>query len=93
MSASDALLLSGELHQQAGRLDQAAQIYRQVLAADPSNAKACYLLATLAIAGGALPTAVELLTEAIRLAPREAGFHVTLSEAYQRLGDTTRALV
>jgi len=92
VSASDALLHSGEKHQQAGRLDLAEQIYRQVLAAEPSNAKAWHLLAILAIAGGALPTAVELLTEAIRRAPREALFHATLGEAYQRLGDTARAL-
>ena len=91
MPTSDALL-TAQQHQQAGRLVRAEQIYRQILAADPGNATAWHLLATLAMAGGALPTAVEVLTEAIRLAPRVALFHVTLGDAYQRLGDIARAM-
>jgi protein O-GlcNAc transferase len=54
-------------HHQAGRLGEAEQIYRQVLAAQPANADALHLLGMIAIQVGRVDVALGLYWQAIRI--------------------------
>ena len=49
-------------HHQAGRLEEAEQIYQQILAADAGNADSLHLLGMIAYALGRRETAVEMIT-------------------------------
>jgi predicted O-linked N-acetylglucosamine transferase (SPINDLY family) len=72
-------------HHQAGRLGEAEQLYRQVLAQDANHSHAHRLLGVLAAQAGRTDVAVELLRRAIALDPRDA-------EAYSNLGIALRDL-
>ncbi|MFD1711213.1 tetratricopeptide repeat protein [Ottowia sp. GY511] len=62
----DAVLQQGlRLHQQ-GQLDQAAEMYRHVLAKQPRHSQALYLLGTLALQGRQFELAEQLLGQAIQ---------------------------
>jgi predicted O-linked N-acetylglucosamine transferase (SPINDLY family) len=61
---------AAELHRQ-GRLAEAENLYRQVLAADPRHAMAMGLLGVVAHQTGHRAQAEELLTRAVRLAPEQ----------------------
>jgi tetratricopeptide (TPR) repeat protein len=79
-------------HHQAGRLQAAEQIYRQVLAADPNQPDAWHLLGIIADQVGKHATAVEHIAHAIRLAGDQAVFHQSLGDAYLALGRTADAV-
>ena len=68
----DSLRAAIALHQ-AGQLGQAAQVYQQVLAQDPSNADALHLLGVLHHQQGNNPRAVELIGRAVALRPNVGG--------------------
>ena len=74
------------LHQ-AGRLEQAAALYRKVLAADPNSADALHLLGMVALQHGQAKTAEELIRKAIAVNDREAAYHFHLALALQTLND------
>src|SRR4029079_393552 len=78
-------LQAGVAHQQAGRLPQAEQIYRQVLAADPANAGALHLLGTLAHQVGKHDMAVELIEQALAGQPHPTYLN-NLGNALKALG-------
>jgi predicted O-linked N-acetylglucosamine transferase (SPINDLY family) len=59
----------GLRHQRAGRLDQAAKTYRQILSDDPRQPDALHLLGVIAQKMGNLEDAVELIAESLRLKP------------------------
>ena len=69
----------------AGNLQQAEQLYRQVLAADPQHAKATYLLGLMALQVGKYELAVRILSTAIRLDGAQPTFHCKLGDAYRGL--------
>ncbi len=79
-------------HQQAGRLSQAEQLYRQVLQADPANVDALHLLGVIATRVGKHETAVQLITRAIALEREHPTFYVNLAEAYLKWGRPDEAL-
>ena len=79
-------------HHQAGRLTDAENIYRSVLAAEPGQAKALYLLGVLCIAAGRLDEAIELLTQATVAAPDDTEAAFNLGNALYRKGDVEAAL-
>ena len=79
-------------HHQAGRLQAAEQIYRQVLAADPNQPDAWHLLGIIADQVGKHAAAVEHIAHAIRLAGDQAVFHQSLGDAYLALGRTVDAV-
>jgi tetratricopeptide (TPR) repeat protein len=85
------LLQTAVAHHQAGRLDQAESLYRQVLARNPGQADALHLLGVLTHQRGRHAQAAELIERAIGLRPTEAVFHSNLAEAYRVLGDLPRA--
>jgi predicted O-linked N-acetylglucosamine transferase (SPINDLY family) len=65
-------------HHQAGRLQAAEQIYRQILAVEPNQADAIHLLGVLAHQVGQHGIAVEYIARAIRLKGDSAAFHNNL---------------
>jgi tetratricopeptide (TPR) repeat protein len=65
--------------QQAGRAEEAAGLYRQVLAADPANAGALSNLGLLLAEHGAYEEAEAMLREATRVAPGYPGGFVNLA--------------
>jgi protein O-GlcNAc transferase len=70
-------------HQRAGRLDQAEQIYRQILDMDPKQADAWHLVGVLAYQRGKNDLAIEQIRKAIALQPAAAPYHNNLGLAYR----------
>ncbi len=70
-------------HHQAGRLQDAEQLYRQILARQPGHADALHLLGVIAYQVGRKDAAVDLIRQAILIKPNYA-------EAYSNLGSALR---
>lgn len=79
-------------HQQHGRLAQAEQIYRAILAKQPSNADALHLLGILAGQQNMPEEAVNLITRAIAQRPNVAPYHANLAQALAALDRNDEAL-
>ncbi len=79
-------LQSAVAHHQAGRLDQAERLYRQILAVVPKHPESLHLLGVIAHQVGRNDIAVELIGQAIAVNPRVAAFHSDLGEAFRALG-------
>ena len=73
------------LHQ-SGELQQAAQIYEQIITVDPENADAFHLLGVIASQLGNRETAIDLIARAIELKPSRSSFHYNLGKAFQEEG-------
>jgi predicted O-linked N-acetylglucosamine transferase (SPINDLY family) len=82
----------GVEHHQAGRLAEAEQIYRRILASDPRNSDALYLLGVVAHQVGMHEGAVQLIEQAIRLDASNPHFHNDLGEAYSAMRQASDAL-
>jgi len=76
----DALFRQGQQFHRTGRLAEAEQIYRQLIAAMPRHADALHALAALALQAGHPVAAETLLTQAIGLKPA-ADFQLTRAHA------------
>jgi len=72
-------------HHQAGRLGEAEEIYRRILAAEPRRAQAWHLLGMIACEAGSFDAAIELSREALQIQPG-------LAEALNNLGNALKAL-
>ena len=70
----------------AGRLIEAEQIYKQVLAIDPANADCLHLLGMVAFQSGRRAEAVELIREAISIHKTGASYHSNLGNVLQTQG-------
>lgn len=68
----------------AGRLDEAALLYRQVLTQEPGQPDALHLLGTIALARGDHGGASDLISRAVAGRPGVAAFHVALGMAEAR---------
>ena len=66
-------------HQNAGKLNEAENVYQQILNADPNQPIALHMLGVIAHQLGKNEVAVELITKALNIKP---GY----SEAYNNLG-------
>ncbi len=78
-------------HHQAGRLPQAAQIYQQILQAEPSHAQAMHLLGVVAHQTGQHERAIALISNSIRLVGNQPAAHRSLGEAYRACGKLAEA--
>ncbi len=78
-------------HHQAGRLDAAEKIYRQILAVEPNHADAIHLLGVLAAQAGNHEAAIEQIGRAIRLQGNVPFYHFNLGEAYRALQRSSEA--
>ena len=81
MATSSEALATAIQHHQAGRLQTAEQIYRQILAAEPNHADAIHLLGVIAYQAGRLDIAVQYIRRAIGLRGDSALFHINLGNA------------
>jgi len=66
-------------HHQAGRLQQAANLYRQILQTAPEHPDALHLLGTIAQQTGHPQAAIELIRKAIHCQPDNPLYHFNLS--------------
>lgn len=73
-------------HHEAGRLELAEQIYRQILAAEPNHAQVSHLAGLVAHQRGQHARAMELIRRAIALDGRQAHFHNNLGEVCRAVG-------
>jgi tetratricopeptide (TPR) repeat protein len=89
--SSQALNTALEHHRQ-GRLEQAAQMYAEVLAQEPSNAAALHLMGVVYLQTAQFERAVDLIGRAISINSKESSFHSNLGEALRNLGQFERAI-
>src|SRR5215468_9032323 len=73
------------LHQ-AGHLNEAEGLYRQILAVDPNHADSLHLLGVIAHQVGRSEMAVELIGKAIKLNDRSADYYSNIGTALHALG-------
>ena len=78
-------------HHRAGRLVEAEQMYRQLLADDPDNADCLHLLGMVAHQTGRHDLAVELIRKAIALHSMAASYHSNLGNVLQAQGSLHEA--
>ena len=78
-------------HHQAGRLDQARRLYREVLEADPRQPDALHYLGVLAHQSGRHAEAVDLIGRALARDAGNAACHCNRGEAYRALGELAAA--
>ena len=86
--AIEAYFQNGARLHAAGRLHEAEQIYRQVLATAPTHADSLHMLGVLALDTGHPQVALDLIERAIALRPTAAAYHASRGHA---LSDTGRA--
>jgi protein O-GlcNAc transferase len=79
-------------HHQAGRLDQAEAIYRQILIRQSDNPDALNLLGVLSSQKGEHREAVELINRAITVNPRQSTYHNNLGNVLKTLNRTDDAI-
>ncbi|HVT87838.1 MAG TPA: tetratricopeptide repeat protein [Tepidisphaeraceae bacterium] len=79
-------------HQQAGQLQQAESIYRQILAVQPNNAVAMHQLGLLALQVGKINIAVELIGQSIQHESRSPDMHYNFGLALATAGRRDQAI-
>jgi predicted O-linked N-acetylglucosamine transferase (SPINDLY family) len=85
-------LRKGLEHHQAGRLDEAKVLYRDILDRVPDHADALHLLGVLSGQAGQTVAAIDLIGRALAINPAAADYHNNLGESYRRAGDTEAAI-
>ena len=79
-------------HQRAGRLDEAAGLYRRVLDSRPAQGEASIRLAEVLEAQGRPGEAIPILEAAIPWSPDPARLYAALADALHAQGDRPRAI-
>ena len=77
----------------AGRLDEAEQLYREVLAIIPHHADSRHLLGVIAYQTGRHETAIRMINEAIAIDPHTAPYHCNLGIALYDKGLVDEAII
>lgn len=83
----NALVETARRAARAGRLDEAARAWEQVRLAAPDHTEALFFFGQRALAQGDAPAAVQWLSRATQLAPKEALIPLALANAQRALGD------
>jgi len=91
-SPIDQLLGEARALQRQGALNEAAQIYVEILRADPANMGALYHLAQVNCRQERIVEGIGLLRRLLSIDPRQARAHNLLGLALGRLGQTQEAL-
>src|SRR5262245_25200924 len=86
----EALELALKYHQ-AGQLDAAEHLYREILAHESRQADAWHLLGLVSYSRGQHAEAIAHISRAITLDDAQASFHNHLAEAYLASGHTAEA--
>jgi len=79
-------------HHQAGRLDEAERLYRQMLSADARHADSLNMLGVVALQRGDQELAIEMISKAITLNDCIAEFHSNLGIALKHQGRNDEAI-
>jgi Tfp pilus assembly protein PilF len=79
-------------HHRAGRLAEAEQLYRQILAIDAQHADSLHLLGMIAYQAGRHETAVEMIRGAIAINEKGASYHSNLGTVLQAQGKLDEAV-
>ncbi|WP_448207831.1 tetratricopeptide repeat protein [Azospirillum sp. sgz302134] len=90
VSLSEAYSIALDLHR-AGRLDEAAHVYRAILDADPQQADALHLLGVLNGQAGRPGEALPLIAAALALDPEAPDYHDNFGSLLRTTGDARRA--
>ena len=77
---------------QAGRLDEAERLFRQVLAVNPRHADTLHLLGVIAYQTGRHDLAADMIRKAIAINPREASLHSNLGNLFKEQGRLDEAV-
>jgi tetratricopeptide (TPR) repeat protein len=85
-------LRQGHALQLQGRLGEAADIYRAVLAEDPRNAPALHLLGVLVMQAGQLEPGLEMVRQSLAILPDFAPAQENLGKGLEQLGRREEAL-
>lgn len=85
IAPEEAIYLAVARHQ-SGRLDEAEQIYRDVLAAAPQHPDALHFMGVLKHQRGDAAAAIELIRQAIAIAPAHADAHNNLGNVLREAG-------
>jgi hypothetical protein len=91
MGISDAIRMAAE-QQRTGRSDVAANIYRQILQADPNNGDALHLLGLIEIDQARYTEAEELFRKAVERHPSTTGFQISHGLSLALIGRVDEAL-
>ena len=91
MSNSSALLSVALGHHKAGKLSEAASLYREILSSEPRHADALHLLGVLCNQLGSADLAVDLISRSIEINPRVTEYHNNLGNALKVRGDENEA--
>lgn len=86
------LIERGVAAHRAGNVEEAIKAYRAALDQSPQDAEAKSLYGLALAHSGRTAEAEPILLEAIKLAPKEPGFHVNLAECYEKAGQYDRAV-
>jgi predicted O-linked N-acetylglucosamine transferase (SPINDLY family) len=76
----------------AGRLSEAAPLYRRILAIDPRHADSLHLLGVTLVQTGRPDAAADLINQAIAINPNVAAFHANLGNVLQQQGQPEAAI-
>ena len=79
-------------HHQAGRLDEAERLFRQVLAVNPRHADSLHLLGVIAYQTGRHDLAVDMIRKAIAINPREASLQSNMGNLLLQQGRLDEAV-
>ena len=92
MPSTQNKVMQGIKLQNENRLQEASQLFQQVLDADPDNAAALYSLSVIELNGGHPDQALERSARGIRVAPLFAPLKMVHGAALQALGQKVEAL-
>lgn len=79
-------------HHQAGRRNDAEDLYRKILEIDPHQADALHLLGVIAYQGKRYDEAIELIGQAIAIYPQGASYYSNLGNALRARGRLDEAV-
>jgi predicted O-linked N-acetylglucosamine transferase (SPINDLY family) len=88
----ESMVDAGFAHHEAGRLDQAAVLYREALKEDPEHAEALHLLGLLAYQQGKFQSAIELISRALPELDDLPEAHLNFGNALREVGRLAEAV-
>jgi predicted O-linked N-acetylglucosamine transferase (SPINDLY family) len=91
-ASAQALLEAAIQHHNAGRMNEAEHIYRDILALDSRHADALHLLGVIALQTGRHAVAADLIGQAVAISPNAAMYHSNRAVALKELGRPLEAL-
>ncbi len=90
-SSVQAWLAAAMSHHQAGQLNEAETLYRQILERDPHNIDSLHLLGLISFQRGDPDTAITLIGKAIAKNDKVAALHYNIANAYISTGKASEA--